>query len=242
VGQTEIKELFRVLREIQSLLNQNFSLDDEIKKQLDRLKHLNSTYQSKQEELANLELEQKLLLQQVQELEKTSDKESKQIEKLSRDIYELKNSQDVESAKKQLAEITHSKIVHEADYFSKLDLSEINQREIPKLTKYLEGFFSSITELQGELRELEISHYAKMKQNMDLTKTHLDLFPPSLAQGIGQLIKKNPHKVCASVAGNKCGSCHMQLSAPQAQAAAKMLDIAKCSHCGLILMPEGAFS
>ena len=89
--QFEIKELFRVIREIQSILNQNFAISQEDKKQNDRMEHLQGTFNNKQNELNSLnDTLLKLSLSQ-KNLEYLIEKETKQIDKLERDIYDLKN-------------------------------------------------------------------------------------------------------------------------------------------------------
>ncbi|MDH4467639.1 MAG: hypothetical protein QE271_06230 [Bacteriovoracaceae bacterium] len=240
--QFEIKELFRVIREIQSILNQNFAISLENKKQNERMEHLRGSFDSKQEELKNLKETLINFSLNQKTLESLIEKESKQIEKLERDIYDLKNLTEVDTAKKKLNELIASKTEHEIKYFEDLSTWEIAQLEVPKLTKFVEGFQSSILELQEETNKLKIDNDTKTKQNLNLINTHLDLFPPVYIKLIQHLIQRHSFKISTPIYSNKCGSCNMQQSPQSVQIAEKMLDITKCSFCGLILMPDGSFT
>ena len=232
-------EQFKILKEIESLHQDNFGYQDEIDGQNLRIKKLNKQKENSKEKRIELEKELKSNQQQLTQDENTLAGYDKKLEKDKSQIGQLIDAHQIESMQKEISNLVESKEATEARVMDSMEKIESLESEHQQVCSFLAGIDSGIQEVSEDANE----HIAPLLDKIEKNKKRISTYQNELDADIFKRymkvhLSKGKLKSLSYLVSSCCQVCQMQLSKIEESEVSVSLKLKTCSGCGRILIPS----
>ena len=236
-------EIFRIFKEIESLLKRIKQIQAEIDQENTRVTHLDEKIQAKQDELKQLQSENEALIK----LEATlTTQESQLSQKLAKYENDLKMASDQNTANKLTEQVNLYKQelnLTQEQAFAHLSRQEEIAHESSELSTFITGASETLLEIKQEVQEFTHKSQIDMqnlKQRIELLRSEFS----SDATTVWEKLKKRGHieraDFLARIDGANCDRCHCNLIRTDIDDVEVHKRIKYCNTCYRLLLPHSA--
>jgi predicted nucleic acid-binding Zn-ribbon protein len=236
-------EIFRIFKEIESLLKRIKQIQAEIDQENTRITHLAAKIQENQDELSELMSENQTLEQLGVSL---AAQESQLSQKLAKYENDLKMASDQNTANKLTEQVNLYK--HELNDTQERAFTALSrQEEIAQLSLDLNTFISGASETLLEIKQEVQEFTLKSQKEMQNLKQRIELHHSEFssdATTVWEKLKKRGHieraDFLARIDGANCDRCHCSLIRTDIDDVEVHKRIKYCNTCYRLLLPHSA--
>lgn len=236
------KEIFRVLKEINSLLNKSRELKTQIQTEKSRLEKIDSQIKHKQEKKDSITLEFQQLKSTLSTKEAQLYDATKQNESGSTNLNKAISQKEIDAAEAQLKSSQQQIDLLNDEILTLMEQEEAIENELQELDQFLEGVRSGRKEIEDDILSLN----SPREKDLDSFEARIlnlfELIPAPHAEHFKKLVSKDLPRgpISRLNSQNFCELCGTQADSTKVKAVEEKLEYKTCSGCGRVLIPESS--
>lgn len=232
------KEIFRILKEINSLYEKRTKLENEIEVENQRAAKIENQRNEKKEELDQFQTEHKDLSGQLAKVEAEIHSEQKKLETSKQHISSVFTEQEVNSLQSQINTYQENLDNFENDGLELMEKIEELTQNISDHKGFLTGSKETLDEISKEISELNQPRLKEIETLNTRVSALLSDIPEDIVKRFNQVLDlKLPKSPMTTIDKKQCSMCRFQLEQSLVDDVEKLFKFKQCSGCRRILIP-----
>ena len=232
---------FHNLIEIQSIQNQILEHQKAILEEESRIVHLKGQREEKEEILATLKDEIKILESDIIKQENSLEKLDSSISTAQNHLKNASTEKEVSALESEMKTWEEEKSTLEETLLTNLDKQEVKTGEIETSTSFLKGSMETLKELELEVKGLVNAENIKIDDLKGRIINLVEICDTPVKRSFIEANERHEFNFpIALIEDNRCNKCQMHLpsSLTQPVESGKVLEF--CPNCGRLLIPHSA--
>lgn len=232
------KETYRILKEINSLYQEQLKLKELITTEEQRLNKMEQQRAQRADELTKDKAEFKELNQKIQLTENALAHNQSRLDQANSHINSLFTQKEIDSHQAQIDHLKSEIEIAEEAAFLQLEKLEELELHITEAENFLSGSSETLAELKQDIDHINTSRLKQVENLSSRIDLLLEQVPVLLKNKYLFLVEKNlPYGPVAQINQDACSICRMGLSKQEIDLVEKQMQLKSCPSCGRILIP-----
>lgn len=236
------KEIFRILKEINSLSEKTKFLQAEMQAENERLVKIDLIRSQREDEKEEAQQELAQINLKIDQLEQELTKDHEQLSRSKNNLDFANTEKELLSLESQITSLSGIIDSKEEALLHSLELQEQLEAQLAQAEEFLAGFEKGRAEIEQDVQ----SENAPRKQNIESHQKRLlnlfDQIPLEVATKMKALLAKNLPKgpVTRLNSQNYCELCGTLMASPKVKEVEQDLKLISCSGCSRIIIPQSS--
>lgn len=233
-----LREQFKILKEISSLLDKNHQLQQSLNNERHRVVKIESLRESRQNELQASQEKLKNLMSEENQIENKLAHLQSQLDQAKGHLNQLQTQQQIDALNKEINNSEEKIALLEEDGMLILEKIDSLESSINDTVTFLEGSLESLLEITKEV-DKESEELENQIRNLDhrIDSLMQELNPIFQNKLKTALSKKIPMSLFTRVSSGHCDFCKLALNRLDIENIEKKLTLTTCNGCHRIFIP-----
>lgn len=231
------KEIYRILKEINSLHHKVLQLRETIKAEQERVSKIETRVKQTKEELEDLLAQLKQKRQELTHNEGKLEQAIQLLEKTEIAIASAQTEKELDSLNKQkLAAETTIDELNETTFNQLEEVDELNEKR-EELQGFIKGAPEGVVEIQADVDEQNKPRLIQVEQYLQRIKDHFQELPTDISLKMKKALELPKSAVTKLNSQNYCDYCGSQAAPNLARDIETKLLLKSCSGCSRLIIP-----